>query len=677
PRAPSAAASPTAVPAELIPAATLTVTTAADLVDPKDGKLSLREAVARAEASPAADAIDFAATLKGKTLVLTGGELVLTSSMTINGAKADVTLSGGDANRVFNIAGGVDVRLSHLTLTRGHSPAHESGGAILLGGSSRLTILDSTVEANNGESRGGGVAVGSNSELIIRRSLFRHNIGNVSDDHGGGGGALYLQHSTLDIEDSVLSQNGHIIRDEDFYFSQGGAIYIRYGSAKIFRCTISNNEEHLGGGISADQTAVTIVDSTIVGNLAYTSYYGSNGGGLRVFGGKIDIRNTVVTGNRAGGGYDRYGSTGGGIIASSLLHVDSSIVAGNAVYSSDGYAELPDVDGTITASNGHNLFGSKVKGAVAGDRQNVAPATIFAAIDPTTGGGKLSPSGIVPLKNAITNPALTAADPITASSFGQLGTTPRPLPAGSLPDIGSIEIKQSLSTSPTVNNDVLTGSGGANNLAGLAGNDLIQGLAGADTLNGQDGSDVLDGGPGNDVLNGGPGMDIATFAGTTAVVVDLAAKPATARRGSETDTLTSIEGIIGSSKADTFKGDGQNNEFQGGLGKDTTTGGAGRDLYAFRSVQDSPARTGRDVVKDFAPGQDVIDVSNIDADSTTPGQQSFRWVGKATLTGAAQLGYFVSGGNTIVRASTDADAQPELEIQLTGSKTMTAADFRF
>jgi hypothetical protein len=50
------------------------------------------------------------------------------------------------------------------------------------------------------------------------------------------------------------------------------------------------------------------------------------------------------------------------------------------------------------------------------------------------------------------------------------------------------------------------------------------------------------------------------------------------------------------------------------------------------------------------------------------------WVGKATLTGAAQLSYYVSGGNTIVRASTDADAAAELEIQLTGKKTLTVSD---
>ncbi len=232
---------------------------------------------------------------------------------------------------------------------------------------------------------------------------------------------------------------------------------------------------------------------------------------------------------------------------------------------------------------------------------------------------------------------------------------------------GAVEADQKVSTSPTTRNDGLTGNGGANNLSGLAGNDLMRCLAGRDVLRGDEGSDVLD---------GGPGMDIATVAGNTAVIVDLTAKPATAKRGSEKDTLVSIEGVIGSFKADTFKGDGQNNEFQGGLGKDTATGGAGRDLYAFRSVQESPPGSGRDVIKDFIPGQDVIDVGNIDADTTLPGRQTFRWVGKATLTGAAQLGYYVSGGNTIVRASTDADAKPELEIQLNGKKGLTAADFR-
>ena len=63
----------------------------------------------------------------------------------------------------------------------------------------------------------------------------------------------------------------------------------------------------------------------------------------------------------------------------------------------------------------------------------------------------------------------------------------------------------------------------------------------------------------------------------------------TAKRGSETDTLTSIEGVLGSTAGDTFKGDALANWFMGGSGKDTMTGGAGRDLFDFNVVADSPA----------------------------------------------------------------------------------------
>ena len=127
-----------------------------------------------------------------------------------------------------------------------------------------------------------------------------------------------------------------------------------------------------------------------------------------------------------------------------------------------------------------------------------------------------------------------------------------------------------------------------------------------------------------------------------AVIIDLSGTADTAKRGGEKDTLIGIEGALGSNAADTFKGDELNNEFQGKTGKDTMTGGAGRDSWDFNDVADSPAGATRDLVTDFVPGQDIIDLTGVDADSTVPGNQSFRWVGKATLTGAAQLGYFVT-----------------------------------
>ena len=46
--------------------------------------------------------------------------------------------------------------------------------------------------------------------------------------------------------------------------------------------------------------------------------------------------------------------------------------------------------------------------------------------------------------------------------------------------------------------------------------------------------------------------------------------------------------------------------------------------------------TTRDVITDFATSTDEIDLMGIDADTTVAGNQAFRWVGTAALTGAGR-----------------------------------------
>ena len=223
---------------------------------------------------------------------------------------------------------------------------------------------------------------------------------------------------------------------------------------------------------------------------------------------------------------------------------------------------------------------------------------------------------------------------------------------------------------------MITDSSAGHTINALAGADYVKGMGGVDTLNGGGGNDLLDGGSGNDKLNGNNGIDLVTFAsGTTAVVLDLSTNTDTAKRGTETDTLTGIEGAIGSGKADT--GRASANWFQGGLGKDTFTGGGGRDLYDFNAVAESGiTTTTHDVITDFAHLTDEIDLMGIDADSTVAGNQAFRWVGSAAFTGTpGELGYFSSGGDTIIRASTDNDSPGEFQIRLTGMKALTVDDF--
>jgi VCBS repeat-containing protein len=125
-----------------------------------------------------------------------------------------------------------------------------------------------------------------------------------------------------------------------------------------------------------------------------------------------------------------------------------------------------------------------------------------------------------------------------------------------------------------VGDDHLIGGTGADHLDGGQGNDLLEGGAG---------NDSLEGGLGNDTLNGGDGTDTATYLHTTGatdgvgVTVNLSLTGAQDTHIAGTDTLISIENLVGSTYNDTLTGDAGNNMIQGNNGDDTIAGGAGDD----------------------------------------------------------------------------------------------------
>ncbi|MEK0083377.1 calcium-binding protein [Benzoatithermus flavus] len=241
-------------------------------------------------------------------------------------------------------------------------------------------------------------------------------------------------------------------------------------------------------------------------------------------------------------------------------------------------------------------------------------------------------------------------------------------------------------------NDTIKGNSLANYLTGGNGNDSIYGV---------DGNDLLAGGNGNDLLDGGTGSDTVTYeVSGAAVKIDLGL--AKGMRGSEVDRFVGIENAKGSSFADEIRGSSGANELNGLGGNDTLYGGAGNDvLYggtgndriigqtgydrmygeAGKDVFDiNPGDTGigpghRDIIVDFQRGSDKIDLASFDANASRAGDQAFTFIGTNGFTAAGQLHYLYDGSNTIVQASTDADSQPELEIQLTGRIALTAADF--
>ena len=208
-------------------------------------------------------------------------------------------------------------------------------------------------------------------------------------------------------------------------------------------------------------------------------------------------------------------------------------------------------------------------------------------------------------------------------------------------------------------NDSAFGGLGNDTIDSGNGNDFVKGDGDSDSVAGGNGNDVLDGDGGNDTIYGGAGND--------RILGDV-----------DNDVLYGDDGhdtIGGDDGNDVLFGGAGNDQLRGGRNVDTLTGGTGKDSFVF---DDNETGLGalRDRILDFkAAEQDKIDLRLIDANTATGADNPFVWKGAAALTGAGQLGYYVSGGVVVIRGSTDADAASEFEIQLTAGLTPQASWF--
>ncbi|GAA6155338.1 hypothetical protein NBRC116588_08110 [Pyruvatibacter sp. HU-CL02332] len=92
---------------------------------------------------------------------------------------------------------------------------------------------------------------------------------------------------------------------------------------------------------------------------------------------------------------------------------------------------------------------------------------------------------------------------------------------------------------------------------------------------------------GDDTVNGAGGKDTVDYSTSpSAINVNLATGVVSDGYG-DTDTLTSIESVIGSAFGDTLTGSGADNDFTGGGGNDTITGAAGTDRAIYALAQSS------------------------------------------------------------------------------------------
>lgn len=176
---------------------------------------------------------------------------------------------------------------------------------------------------------------------------------------------------------------------------------------------------------------------------------------------------------------------------------------------------------------------------------------------------------------------------------------------------------------PTDEPDIISGEDDNDFIDGGGGDDSLSGNAGDDTLSGGLGSDDFDGGDGNDTVDYGYStthrwrIDLAE--GLAWSLPDNSRPPALDNRAGTTETLVSIENVIGGSGRNHILGDANDNILDGGphrddidgregndiliggLGSDTVRGGAGDDYFI--------SGEGNDYIIDGGDGDDTLDYS--------------------------------------------------------------------
>ncbi|WP_407151416.1 M10 family metallopeptidase C-terminal domain-containing protein [Bradyrhizobium sp. ORS 86] len=154
----------------------------------------------------------------------------------------------------------------------------------------------------------------------------------------------------------------------------------------------------------------------------------------------------------------------------------------------------------------------------------------------------------------------------------------------------------------------------------------------------------------------------------------------TAIAGSGNDSLIANDygcTLVGGAGNDTLIGGAGADRLVAGSGADTMTGGAGADTFVFAAGDVTAASGTHDLITDFVSGVDHIDLSGIDAISTTSVQDAFRFIGLSGFdhtAGELDYRYNSSLGVTVVQGDINGDGIADFAIDLTGNIAIAASD---
>jgi CSLREA domain-containing protein len=274
---------------------------------------------------------------------------------------SNLTLVGGEisSNTATLSGGGVYVFYGAATLHSGqivNNTAFEGGGVHISYGN---VTLDGAQITNNEAERGGGVYVAQSTGAFTQTDnatiAYNHATGTGTNDGGGG---VYINHGTVVLEDgdivsntagngagiftadvnSVLTQTGDSIIAYNTAVTDGGGVYVYYGSVALQGGQILDNAASDGGGVYVQYGDVTLDGVDITDNLA------ERGGGLYIYQTDVTLSGGQINSNEAddGGGVYVQNSAATLIQTSDAMISRNTAVNGGGVYLASGNAALFD-----------------------------------------------------------------------------------------------------------------------------------------------------------------------------------------------------------------------------------------------------------------------------------------------------------------------------------------------
>jgi hypothetical protein len=397
---------------------TFMVTTTDDVVA-DDRKLSLREAIGRANEHPGPDVVVLGAGVYHIALPddlagdNSGGDFDIADPVSIRGRGAGRTaIDGGGQNRIFELIGKVAASFSGLTLRNGVGLT--DGGAIrAVDANLRLT---GCVVSGNSAVQGAGINADHGDVILVLTTV----VGNVARDNGGGlslgGGALALVHSAVSrnlaggsgggiftvgsatLTDSAVSGNaasglnacgGGIFAGVSVTLARsavsdnsargragsvvvaGGGVYA-FGAATLTRSIVSGNIADLDGG-GVFTTTATLTNSTVSGNAA-----GRHGGGILA--GAATLTDSTVNGNAAG-------TNGGGVYVDTTATLTNSVLSDNTAAAAGGGLFTSNLATLTGSSVTDNVAGSLGGGLFAFTQATLTRSTVRGNVAAIHGGG--------------------------------------------------------------------------------------------------------------------------------------------------------------------------------------------------------------------------------------------------------------------------------------------------